>query len=192
MTSHWLFQDQGFVSGRISEPRHDLHVQAGGSARACPGALSLVWRLVHLDVVEAGVEAGAQQVAGVAGRQRNQRASAVQSQRRQTDWTTKEESQHKNTKTWSSQCLYLWLFRVRRVGSTCAVLIPDLDGAVVGGRGHPGRSSRRWRQEHAAGCGLQVASVLHHFTAGLTQVPQLTTQAQRQRVSHRKYWVLSH
>lgn len=59
--------------------------------------------------------------------------------------------------------------------STCCVLIPDLDGAVMGGRRHLGSATRRPREEHAGGRGLKVASVLHHFAAGLTQIPELNT-----------------
>lgn len=56
---------------------------------------------------------------------------------------------------------------------TRSVLIPDSEGAVVGGRRHPGDAQVGGRQEHTAGGGLHVAPVLHHLTARLTQVPQL-------------------
>lgn len=62
------------------------------------------------------------------------------------------------------------------VSVTCCVLIPDFDGAVMGGCGYPRCTIRSHRQEHAAGCGLKVASVLHNFTARLAQIPELMTQ----------------
>lgn len=60
---------------------------------------------------------------------------------------------------------------------TCSILLPDLDRAVVRGRGHHGRRPRTPRQEDAAGRGLQVTSVLHHLTAWLPEVPQLHTDS---------------
>lgn len=64
------------------------------------------------------------------------------------------------------------------VSVTCCVLIPDFDGAVMGGCGYPSCAIRSHRQKHAAGCGLKVASVLHNFTARLAQIPELMTQTQ--------------
>lgn len=58
--------------------------------------------------------------------------------------------------------------------NTCCVLIPNFDGAVMGGRRHLSGATRRRREEHAGGRGLKVASVLYHFAAGLTQIPELT------------------
>jgi len=58
---------------------------------------------------------------------------------------------------------------------TCCILIPDFDWAIVGGRCHASGASRRHGQKHTAGCGLKMTSVLHDFTAGLTQVPELVT-----------------
>lgn len=60
-----------------SEVCHNVHLQA----RSGPRALSLVWCLAHFNVVKSGVEAGAQQISGVAGRQRDQRAGAIYRQR---------------------------------------------------------------------------------------------------------------
>ena len=65
-----------------------------------------------------------------------------------------------------------------QVGVTCCVLIPDFDRAVMGGCCYLSGATRRHRQEHTAGCGLEVASVLHNFTARLTEVPELITQTQ--------------
>lgn len=48
----------------------------------------------------------------------------------------------------------------------------------MGGRRNLSCSIRRRRQKHAAGGGLEVTSVLDDLAAGLTQVPQLTTQTQ--------------
>lgn len=61
---------------------------------------------------------------------------------------------------------------------TCCVLIPDFDGAVMGGCCYLSGATRRHWEKHAAGCGLKVASVLHYFTAWLAQVPELITQTQ--------------
>lgn len=44
----------------------------------------------------------------------------------------------------------------------------------MGGRRHLSGATRRRREEHAGGRGLNVAPVLHHFAAGLTQIPELT------------------
>ncbi len=66
----------------------------------------------------------------------------------------------------------------QKVGVTCCVLIPDFDRAIMGGCYYPCCATRGRRQKHTAGCGLQVSSVLHNFTARLTQVPELTTQTQ--------------
>lgn len=63
----------------------------------------------------------------------------------------------------------LWIYF-----NTCCVLIPNFDGAVMGGRRHLSGATRRRREEHAGGRGLNVAPVLHHFAAGLTQIPELT------------------
>lgn len=60
--------------------------------------------------------------------------------------------------------------------STCCVLIPNFDGAVMRGRCHLSGTTRSYREEHTAGRGLKVASVLHHFAAGLTQIPELKIQ----------------
>lgn len=59
-----------------SEARHHFNIQANGAP--CARALSLVYNLAQLNVVEAAAEAGAQQAAAVDGRQRNQRAGTVQ------------------------------------------------------------------------------------------------------------------
>lgn len=63
----------------------------------------------------------------------------------------------------------LWIYF-----NTCCVLIPNFDGAVMGGRRHLSGATRRRREEHAGCRGLNVAPVLHHFAAGLTQIPELT------------------
>lgn len=64
------------------------------------------------------------------------------------------------------------------VCATCCVLIPDSDGAVMGGCRDPSCAVRKRGEKHAAGRGLLVASVLHHLTARLPQVPQLRRQDQ--------------
>lgn len=52
------------------------------------------------------------------------------------------------------------------------MLIPDFDRAVMGGRSHSSCATRMHGEKHTAGCGLEVASVLHNFAARLTQVPE--------------------
>ena len=51
---------------------------------------------------------------------------------------------------------------------TGSVLIPDFEGAVMGGGGHPGYARVTSRQKHTAGGGLDVPPVFHHLTTGLT------------------------
>lgn len=77
-------------------------------------------------------------------------------------------------------CLYLFpcVFVYVPLYVTCCVLVPDFDGAVMGGRCYLSCATRRRRQKHTAGCGLVMASVLHNLTARLTQVPELVTQTQ--------------
>lgn len=43
----------------------------------------------------------------------------------------------------------------------------------MGGGGDPDGAVSKRGEEHGAGCGLLVPSVLHNFTAGLPQVPEL-------------------
>lgn len=61
---------------------------------------------------------------------------------------------------------------------TCSVLVPDLDGVVVGGCRHLRSVSWTRGEKHAAGRRLDMTSVLHHLTAGLPQVPQLAQKKQ--------------
>lgn len=51
---------------------------------------------------------------------------------------------------------------------TCCALVPDFDRAVMGGCCYPRCTTRRRRQKHTAGCGLEMTSVLHNLTARLT------------------------
>lgn len=64
------------------------------------------------------------------------------------------------------------------VCATCCILVPDSDGAVMGGCRNPSCAVRKRGEKHAAGCGLLVASVLHNLTARLPQVPELRRQNQ--------------
>lgn len=65
-----------------SKACHNFYVQATSSTWPCPRNLSLVWSVAQLDVMEAVVEAGTQQIGGVSGSQRNQWTSTIQRQRR--------------------------------------------------------------------------------------------------------------
>lgn len=53
----------------------------------------------------------------------------------------------------------------------------------MGGRRHLSGATRGHREEDAGGRGLKVASVLHHFAAGLAQIPELTKTDRHKRSS---------
>ncbi|TNN63207.1 hypothetical protein EYF80_026550 [Liparis tanakae] len=52
---------------------------------------------------------------------------------------------------------------------TGTIQVQHFDGAVMGGRCYLNWTTRRRRQKHTAGGGLEMTSILHNFTAGLTQ-----------------------
>lgn len=94
-----------------------------------------------------------------------------------------------STEIKKGRVVFHYLFCVEMVSSvsrgvTCCMLIPDFDRAVMGGCSHSSCATRMHGEKHTAGCGLEVASVLHNFAARLTQVPELVTH--RHKSTHHK------
>lgn len=152
---------------------------------ACCGPWSTwIWwtpllKLAHNRLLES---LGANETSGPAP----SRDSVPKQTKQRTGETRLQQSQHRDKK---GRVVFHYLFCVEMVSSvsrgvTCCMLIPDFDRAVMGGCSHSSCATRMHGEKHTAGCGLEVASVLHNFAARLTQVPKLVTH--RHKSTHHK------